>query len=465
MTNPLKPEPFEPGTNWMPERGKLYRFTDRSVVVIRPWPLPQAWQKYTGGTWTPAAPRINLPLVELHLRRPNRRPKMGRAGEDAAWRIIPEDVREAVLQAHLAGYQWQALSMQARCPGARDLAKTAPMIAAMLSVGNRFRAQPVTWLLRSIRALLRTPDGWKRWCGICAWLGLDSSKSFVRMTRRAEIQPFAWTIGRWQAVLQLWATREGKKLLQHASRLTESHAHLLEVVVQHLPAEECARVIRPQLFEELAEAGGYTGASWALGTTLQMWPTAWEDRPLPALRSVEAIEQLRARSLERLMEVQASHHPVPVQEPRDFPPPPLQGTPDIRPLDSTAALKAEGLEMGHCIGNKDWPRYARLRWGYGYALTLGEERATLWLGRSPSEPTGFIIEQLRGPANASVSPAMIAKVQTWLATQADWARFHQAGGAPPPGPPLARLPETWEIRKKRDLHPITDILLDGDIPF
>ena len=65
MSESTQNQPFKPGTNWMPDRGKLYQFSSSSVMVIRPWPLPQAWHKGEVGGWRPACPRIDLRSADV----------------------------------------------------------------------------------------------------------------------------------------------------------------------------------------------------------------------------------------------------------------------------------------------------------------------------------------------------------------------------------------------------------------
>ena len=55
---------YRPGTNWMPDRGKLYRFSATDVTVIQPWPLPQAWRREGRGGWQGCHPHINLRAVD-----------------------------------------------------------------------------------------------------------------------------------------------------------------------------------------------------------------------------------------------------------------------------------------------------------------------------------------------------------------------------------------------------------------
>ena len=54
---------YRPGTNWMPDRGKLYRFSATDVTVIQPWPLPQAWRRKGNGGWQGCHPHIDLRVV------------------------------------------------------------------------------------------------------------------------------------------------------------------------------------------------------------------------------------------------------------------------------------------------------------------------------------------------------------------------------------------------------------------
>ena len=49
-----------PGSYWLADRGKYYRFTPNDVLVIRPWPLPQAWFKENHGSWGSAAPTVEF---------------------------------------------------------------------------------------------------------------------------------------------------------------------------------------------------------------------------------------------------------------------------------------------------------------------------------------------------------------------------------------------------------------------
>ncbi|MGB0641018.1 MAG: hypothetical protein ACPGTU_16890, partial [Myxococcota bacterium] len=276
--------PFRPGTVWLAEREKLYRFTSDEALVVRPWPTPQAWRKRVGQRWKPAAPMIDLTVADTGTN----------YAERMAWSQVPEEVRKAVSVAHFSGFQWSTLSMIARCPGAIELAQREPMIAAMLAIGNRIRPVPVSWLLRSVRALLKEPDGWTRWRRIHRWLGLDDSRSFVRITRKARIEKHRWRLVHWRLILALWNTPRGRKLLQHLPEVTPDHAEVVESLWRLGDANAVAGMLHPTLMAEILEQGLHAGA-WHIAHDLaEVWPLVWPERQVPQIRNIEHLETLRA---------------------------------------------------------------------------------------------------------------------------------------------------------------------------
>ena len=201
------------------------------------------------------------------------------------------------------------------------------------------------------------------------------------------------------------------------------------------------------------------------------------------LDSLDAIEDATAQLIEL----------VPMDRP--FPPPPLQAVPGIRPLDSPAKLVDEGLEMDHCIGGSGFARRARAWQGYGYSVgtvDTHDRLATVWIVPSHQTPGAFTLEQIQGPSNRPVSPAIRQRVDRWLlvakpasghlpdskacdappvgtALHPDWAPapgidasewrarlYHRAVG-----PLSPHLPPAYE----RHEHPHQEDLMDDGIPF
>ena len=462
--------PFRPGTVWLAERGKLYRFSDDEAVVVKPWPKPQAWRKRAGQGWTPAAPLIDLSVANGGTN----------YGERMAWGQVPKAVRDAVCGAHFAGFQWPTLSMIARCPGSLELAQKEPMIAAMLAVGNRVRPVSVSWLLRSVRTLLKTPDGWKRYQRIHGWLGLDESRSFVRLTRKARIDKHRWRLAHWRFIVRLWETKRGRKLLQHLPEVTPEHAELIASLLRLGNAEEVAGMLHPKLMKEVLEQGFHAGV-WCIAHDLvEVWPLVWPGRPVPLIRSIEHLETLRAQAniaYDQAHRMECGTEQIRRQSVLDalnagatpeslFPPPPLAGNGRIQPLLTPTALVREGQTMGHCLRNEHWTLMACMALGFAYHVELNGEVATFWLARDQDSPLGFHVEQIQGPHNRKPSDAVITEVLRWFHHHEAWARHRRGEIEAPKGEPSPVLAEVWAqplpVRKTRSTH---DDWVGEEIPF
>jgi hypothetical protein len=461
--------PFRPGTVWLAEREKLYRFTSDEALVVRPWPTPQAWRKRVGQRWKPAAPMIDLTVADAGTN----------YAERMAWARVPEEVRKAVSVAHFAGFQWSTLSMIARCPGALELAQREPMIAAMLAVGNRIRPVPVSWLLRSVRALLKEPDGWTRWQRIHRWLGLDDSRSFVRLTRKARMDKNRWRLVHWRLFLALWNTPRGRKLLQHLPEVTPDHAEVVESLWRLGDANAVAGMLHPTLMAEILEQGLHAGA-WHIAHDLaEVWPLVWPDRQVPQIRNVEHLETLRAEV--NIAYELAHREEVGVEQMRRqsvldalkdgetaeslFPSPPLMGTDTIQPLLTPKALVREGQVMGHCLRNEHWTTMACMALGFAYHVEVNREQATLWLARDRESPLGLHVEQIQGPHNRTPSETIVSEVQRWFRHHEAWAKYRNGAANKPAGDAPHPLSELWTQVLPAETHLRSPPDLGDDIPF
>ena len=436
-----------PGVNWKADRGKLYRFWSGGqpglggVTVIRPWPAPAAWAKddHHAG-FHHALPRIDL--LPSHPDEQYRQTARWRgAFEQPAWQRVPARVREAVCRAHLDGQQWRALSFQARVPGARRLADDVPLLAAMLSCGNRIRPQPVQRPLRSARALLRNGPGWATWRRIAAWLGLEGSRSMVRVLRkagRADTSSGAWTLSAAQEIRTAWGHPPMRKLLLHLQRITPEVGELIGTCAAH----GATRLLTLPLLDAAMEQDGRLRLGSHVYAVLE-GARRFNDPTL--LAPVRSIEELEARVLQALFaEEMGRRVPRMTAGPKPFPPPPLPPPRHGTPLDSEASLEQEGKEMRHCIGRGAYAHFARARTGYGYRLQHPDgHRATAWIDRDPRHPGVFRLQQLQGVGNGAPHPDLVTAVDAWIRHHRAWA-LHRAEGAPrPAGPPPPPLPEAW----------------------
>jgi hypothetical protein len=443
------------GALWREADGALVEWEAGEVRVTRPWPLPRSWLKLgpTHSRWREVNGRVGswawAPDAERRVRSWAGKARL------AAWSTVPLGVRLAWAAARLAGEAWPLLSMLARCPGARELALSVPMLAGALTAHGELRT-PVARPLRSIRALLALPDGMARWRRVARWLGFDDSRAFVNLVRRLSLEG-GFGSGAQRRLREVWADSMGRKRLLHAPRVDAGVVELLASAVRRGLAAQ----VHPELVDVAFGADVWGGVAQNFDEAAMHWQHAHPTRPLPSWRTAADVEAALAPRAHFLPEVTWSG-----VTPPPFPPPPLPAGPGITPLASPEALAVEGEEMEHCLGWLAWEYEARARLGYGYRVEFGGERASLWLQREEGEPTGFRVRQLRGPRNAAPSPDLVREVASWL-----------VGNAAPPGQPRRWLVGAWAA----PMEPLTlfgplgsawggglygDLrLADDDIPF
>jgi hypothetical protein len=92
-----------------------------------------------------------------------------------------------------------------------------------------------------------------------------------------------------------------------------------------------------------------------------------------------------------------------------FPPPPYASSPSVQAVTTWDELKAEAMEMKHCVLSYG-PAIAEGR-NYIYRIVTNEERATLALRNCGGR---WEIEQIAGVANAPISASTRAIVRSWL---------------------------------------------------
>ena len=443
------------GAVWRPASGTLVEWNWKGVCVTRPWPDPRAWFKrsepgaawvHTRGEVCASAWRAREAASWNIFEDPAREPHPAELARGEAWRMVPIPVREAIEAVAVDEEAWAALSLFGRCPGSLDLAASVPLLAGALSVANRLRSRPVAQPWRSARALLKVPDGMVRWRRIAAWLGLEGSRSLVNCLRRVVVG-VRWGVADFEQLRAVWADPLGRKRLCHAPRVDLPMIHLLYAGIQ---LGEIGRV-PASLLEATFVSGGWSDVSAHFSITVQAWRLLRPGRPIPQWSTPEELEADREALRVEARRIYASGGGF--AEGLAFPPPPIPGTPAIRPLASPAALVDEGTAMRHCIAGQSWERKARCLLGYGYAIERGEHRATVWIARRPDSPSTFFPTELRGMGNAPPDPSLVRLVAEWLAPF--------SGGAPlgePWSRPLAERPTELPTE-------IYALIGDEDIPF
>ena len=459
------------GVSWLPERGRLYRFSPYKVTVIEPWPRVLCWERFGKRKWQGAWPEIRLDLIEQGTAAP-----YPYRFEQEGWLTIPADVRARVLRASFRDRQWNTLCFLARCEGARQLIDELPMLAAAAAnlklvrsaAGHATPSQP--W--RDLRAATRkgrSRDTWRRVMRLLRW---PEAPSLLRVLRRVgPLEPQTWEVTSLASISSIWQSPWLRKILQHGPVLTPGALSALAAAAEF---SMLGGVLPTRVFFDLEdehEALNLAGAIRGLCAAAQDAPLA----PLPgagALASLEAIERATAA----LLPQQQAQVP--------FPAPPLRGTSAIVPLTTTQALLVEGRTMQHCIGTGGFAERARAMMGFGYSVrdVWGESVATAWIEPSSAHAGTFRLGQLQGPRNTAVDAPVRAMVQQWLDESAQahvhWTSRASAGAAEPihrdwapragmSGPDWLRMlgqhRRRWPQHRFVNVNPA--IVYDDGIPF
>ncbi len=352
------------------KNGKLYRFTDRHVVVMRPWPQPMAWYKRRSHNWRPTRKLADEVVAQARFfdvpaERPEK-PSSPYALADgqltlpgvtyeewAAKRLykdelarlsfidlIPSDVRQEL--ARYRDRRWHLLSVFARCPGALDLSRSSPALLFALASNWVFHKPAVSQPIRAVRSLVN-----RKQCVIQQWLGFPGTESVRRILAR--IDPAALSVHRLLYLRTALADPLCVRLLRHLPRIGElalfltSMAQLrLRVTPKLLHETVCQTAVLNQCPRERAYD---EGAYLMILDTLRMGNAArWEHCP-KRFFSLAGVTRLHDDLVGRMHAVFGGGQNA---MPDHLPAPPFAGTDDIVPLTTVEALVQEGYEQHNC---------------------------------------------------------------------------------------------------------------------
>jgi len=428
--------------------GKLYRFEKRSVLVLSPWPEPQAWFKSNRRGWHSSRKRADkvftdalyaksdidkdifgldnendpslkvwegnpanpdpeevAQYVRAHGVEPQhsdeimeaRRKIKERRSEYEKWRWVVQYVRH--LQApyfdaipeevrnELLRYhtrRWHLLCLFARCPGTLDLSRSNPALCYALASNWVFHKPAVRLPLRAARSLII-----KKQKHVLAWLGFPGTETARRIM--AKLDPRVLSI---RFLLRFREVLGNTELVTWLSHLRQINPSVAEMATKrrYLP------FLTPRLLREASLEAAENRSQSVVGIlddTLRMSarvPGAFCPPRFMSRRQLARVHDELARQQEQAWERNRLG-----EQPLPFPCPPFAGTQSIQPILTPDALHAEGREMGHCVGIYD-ERVAQGRC-FIYRVT-SPVRATMEIFLSDAK--GWMPGQLRQSRNKPV---------------------------------------------------------------
>lgn len=305
---------------------------------------------------------------------------------------IPARVR--VLAKGFPGNHAALLRLLSAVPETEPLARKHP--ALFLLLARRFDRQRASLIPRqAVLTLLRRPRK-----AIWAWLTerppCQAEVNFLAKLPAAE----AWA----DALIPLAAACRQPwfgKGLRHLPRISRDVARIAG-------DPRLWPLLTPALLREIAERPGCWPGPWPeeapegvlrraaerLGRTAGGLP----ERDWPRFRSAADLRQFLARLGPRRAELAPACAPPAAETP--LPPWPGGHHADLEPLTTVGAMRAEGRQRENCIGEEGM--ISRACAGTAHAFVLHRpERVTLLVGRRGGPEAPWIIEDIRGFANAT----------------------------------------------------------------
>lgn len=320
-------------------------------------------------------------------------------------------------------HQWALMVLVCNEPWAKDLAVGNPTLAYALANSYLLRGSPPEAAAVQARWYCH-----KKQRDLLEWLGFPGTEPVVRLLRK--ISPGAISPSVLHRLrLALLADSRTVKLL---APLPTVNGTILEVAT--IP--KYLDLLTPGLLREMAAKPPGVSVADRIRSglvVLEQVATPLATKPLANLRQVlrfreDAEKEVQAFMLRREQARQEAARRAEQERLRrweearlrskkearlrllPFPPPPLQGTPEILPLTSRELLELEGREQNNCVAVHDM--YVR-RGGYYVYQVLAPERATLSIYRGRDGCWQRL--ELRVKNNKDAKTATAEVVDRWLA--------------------------------------------------
>ncbi len=398
--------------------GALRIHTLRTEMRIQWRPRPLAEELIPGARrWSVFWPEFRLirPLdapershayaPDIHLDDPTQELAEQKAAAFSAFRQeVPSEMVSVVEP--FGSHQWALLLLLDEQPRSIDLALSNPVLAYCLANNDQFRSTRID--AASFQAICYSH---RKQRIVLEWLDFPGTEAMARLMRKIPPECAHPSILRRLRN----AGKADSRAYDMLTHLPAINAAVLELVTY----PQLIDLITPKFLLEAAgtetEPGTPTPADMilsALGILRTVAPRR-AVRPFTTIQEAALFQREVDAEYHAYLLRQRQEQPAPVARRgrRQYPLPPVPGTPDIIPLTTAEQLRAEGREQCNCVGGY----VARVMKGatYIYRITA-PERATLAIIRS-SDGCWYRSE-LKARRNASVYAETARAVDIWLAS-------------------------------------------------
>ena len=391
----------EPGFRF--KEGKLYAFSEESVMILEAWPVLKAVRKGIDSYWQEFDPRFRVvqpyrpkkpkktPQLELSLGGLQAKPSLSeqrRRAFDEFRFAMPKPVAAATEK--FQSRQWGLLKLMNKSEAALELARINPVLCFALSNYRSFRSTSGTIEGAAIVCRRRQRD-------IADWLGFPGTEAVAKIL--AKMSPESASV-ELLVPLRRAIREERVKIFSHLPSLNTG-------VVALALGDGLLEATTPAFIAEVAESPAEKYRAMAadmLADTLVMLEAIDPQAGTPKIQSLARLRAMHSEVSTKFL----SNRPDRSGDPR-LPHPPLRGTKSIVPILTVEELVHEGKEQDNCVAT--YLERIRKRTTFVYRV-LRPERSTLSIVRG--HDGDWQISELEARSNKKVSSLTRMEVESWI---------------------------------------------------
>lgn len=386
------------------KEGKVYSFSQESVMILEAWPTLKAVRKEESGGWEEFEPRFRVvkpyrplrakeePQLELAFEKLAVKPSLAdqrRRAFDGFRFAMPKPVAAAVEK--FQSRQWGIHRLARESEGVIEFVRLNPALAFGLGNIKPFREKFTT--TEGAVALSR-----RRQRDVAEVLGFPSTEGAAKIL--AKIYPESVSVDILLLLRDALRRDEALKALSHMRKLNAGVLTL--IATPHL-----LQASTPALLAEVAESATekyQARASEMLSDMLEMLAAIDPTAGRPKIQSLARLRAMHTEVSTKFLTLRPSGCVG-----TRLPSPPLRGTRDITPILTVPALVEEGRDQNNCVAA--YAERVRRRTTFIYRV-LRPERATLSIVKG--EDGDWRIAELECRGNTRVSAITRIAVEVWL---------------------------------------------------